>query len=114
MTALIGCLKTPTRQVPSSLMPAGESSAGDPTRLQVNFVSLYLPATISPGPFQVPETDSKKALSRVAAEALDVTSATGDNAAAARPHTKRNLREYMDFPWQTPLGNWHEVLPENG
>src|SRR5215213_5428597 len=114
MTAVIGCLKTPTRQVPSSLMPALLSPVGSPIRLQVNFVPLYLPATISPGPFHEPATESKNALSRVAAVAAGATSATGDNAAAAKPHTMRNLREYMDFPWQTPLTNWLQVLPKNG
>jgi hypothetical protein len=46
----------------------------------------------------VPATDSKKALSRVAAVADEAMSAAGDNATAARPKRRRNLREYMDFP----------------
>src|SRR5262245_61399176 len=113
MTADMGCLKTPTRQVPSSLMPAAASATGSPTRLQVNFVPLYLPATISPGPFHVPATDSKKALSRDAALAVGATSVKERSAAAARPHAIRNLREYMSFPWQ-PHSNWHQVLMDNG
>jgi hypothetical protein len=36
---------------------------GSPLRLQTNFVPLYFPATISPGPFHSPATDSKKTVS---------------------------------------------------
>src|SRR5690606_346386 len=94
MSALMGCLKTPTRQVPSSLMPVSPFGVGSPTRLQLNFVPLYLPATISPGPFQLPATDWKKALSLGAADASGATADVALNAAANTP-IREKMRRYM-------------------
>src|SRR3546814_5241623 len=94
MTADIGCLKTPTRQVPSSLMPVLPSGAGSPVRLQLNLVPLYLPATISPGPFHAPATDWKKTLSRDAAAASGAIVEDAASAAASPPNREK-MRRYM-------------------
>src|SRR5690606_32527361 len=67
-----------------------------PVRLQFNLVPLYLPATISPGPFQLPATDWKNALSGGAADAAGASVDVAASAAASPPISER-VRRYMCF-----------------
>src|SRR5688500_20155088 len=64
--AFIFCMKTPTRQPPSSAMPSFLAGVL-PAKVQLNMVPLYLPATISPAPAQEPSLGWKKARSRAPA-----------------------------------------------
>jgi hypothetical protein len=58
-------------------------------------VPLYLPATISPGPFQEPATDEKKTSSAEAALAALGVIENANGTTAANPHTTEKKREYM-------------------
>src|SRR5690606_16394185 len=77
-------MKTPTRQPPSSAMPSFLAGVL-PAKVQLNFVPLYLPATISPAPAQVPSIDWKKARSRsLAATGAAMPAAMVNDAAIGR------------------------------
>src|SRR5690606_10946648 len=65
----MGWVKTPTRQPPSSVIPTWPLGV-EAVKLQVNFVPLYLPATISPGPAHLPSRERKNSTSRSAAAAF--------------------------------------------
>src|SRR5690606_36361151 len=58
----------PTRQPPSSAMPSFCVGV-EPSKVQLNLVPLYLPATISPPPDQLPSIELKNWRSRSFAEA---------------------------------------------